>query len=75
MLSIEGVSVCFTFKSIFHNRANFRALFHDFQIDACCEMTDKELENLMLNPGIIRNRSKIFSVRKNAQAVKKIQAQ
>ena len=37
--------------------------------------TDEELENLMLNPGIIRNRSKIFSVRKNAQAVKKIQAQ
>ena len=29
----------------------------------------------MLDSGIIRNRSKIFSVRKNAQAVKKIQAQ
>ena len=39
------------------------------------EMTDEELENLMLDSGIIRNRSKIFSVRKNAQAVKKIQAQ
>ena len=38
-------------------------------------MTDEELENLMLDSGIIRNRSKIFSVRKNAQAVKKIQAQ
>lgn len=34
-------------------------------------MTDEELENLMLDSGIIRNRSKIFSVRKNAQAVKK----
>ena len=54
-----------------HKRANYRAAFHDFQIDKCSEMTDEELENLMLNPGIIRNRSKIFSVRKNAQAVKK----
>ena len=38
-------------------------------------MTDDELNALMDNTGIIRNRSKIFSVRKNAQAVKKIQAE
>ena len=35
-------------------------------------MTDEELEEQMSNPGIIRNRSKIFSVRKNAQVVKQI---
>ena len=64
-----------SWKTILHKRANYRAAFHDFQIDACSEMTDEELENLMLDSGIIRNRSKIFSVRKNAQAVKKIQAQ
>lgn len=75
MLCLEGASVGLSWKTILHKRANYRAAFHDFQIDKCSEMTDEELENLMLNPGIIRNRSKIFSVRKNAQAVKKIQAQ
>ena len=35
-------------------------------------MTDEELEEQMANPGIIRNRNKIFSVRRNAQAVQKI---
>ena len=75
MLCLEGASVGLSWKTILHKRANYRDAFHDFQIDACSEMTDEELENLMLDSGIIRNRSKIFSVRKNAQAVKKIQAQ
>lgn len=34
---------------------------------------DKELEGLMSDTGLIRNKSKIFSVRKNAQVVKKLQ--
>ncbi|MBQ3961920.1 MAG: DNA-3-methyladenine glycosylase I, partial [Erysipelotrichaceae bacterium] len=36
------------------------------------EMSDEELNGLLNNEGIIRNRSKIFSVRKNALAVQKI---
>ena len=36
-------------------------------------MSDEELEAQLSNPGIIRNRNKIYSVRKNAQIVKKIQ--
>ena len=36
-------------------------------------MTDDELISLLSNPGLIRNRSKIFSVRSNAQAVLAIQ--
>ena len=36
-------------------------------------MTDEELESLLDNPGLIRNRNKIFSVRKNARAVQQIQ--
>lgn len=31
-------------------------------------MTDSELEALVVDPGIIRHRGKIFSVRQNAQA-------
>jgi DNA-3-methyladenine glycosylase I len=56
-----------------HKREAYREAFHDFKIDACAEMTDEELEEQRSNPGIIRNRNKIYSVRKNAQVVKKIQ--
>lgn len=36
-------------------------------------MTDEELEQILLDPGIVRNRLKIYSVRKNAIAVLQIQ--
>ena len=56
-----------------HKRAAYSAAFHGFIIDECAAMTDEELEAQLSNPGIIRNRNKIYSVRKNAQIVKQIQ--
>lgn len=75
MLSLEGASVGLSWKTIMHKRDAYKAAFHNFDIDACAAMTDEELTALMENPGLIRNRSKIFSVRKNAQIVQKIQAE
>ncbi len=72
MLCLEGASVGLSWQIIMHKREAYRAAFHDFKIGACAAMTDEELERQLLNPGIIRNRGKIFSVRKNAQAVQRI---
>jgi DNA-3-methyladenine glycosylase I len=36
-------------------------------------MTDTELEKILLDPGIVRNRLKIYSVRKNARIALEIQ--
>ena len=72
MLCLEGASVGLSWKTIMHKREAYKAAFHDFDIDACAAMTDEELENLLDNTGLIRNRNKIFSVRKNAIAVQKI---
>ena len=38
-------------------------------------MTDEELEALMDNPAIIRNRAKIFATRVNAQAFLQVRAE
>lgn len=73
MLCLEGASVGLSWRTIMHKREAYRRAFHDFRIDACAGMTDAELESQLSNPGIIRNRNKIYSVRKNAQAVEKIQ--
>ena len=75
MLCLEGASTGLSWATILHKRANYRRAFHDFDIDACAAMTDNELISLLSNPGLIRNRSKIFSVRSNAQAVLAIQQQ
>ena len=75
MLCLEGASVGLSWATIMHKRENYRAAFHNFNIDTCAAMTDEELEEALLNPGIIRNRNKVFSVRKNARAVQAIQAE
>ena len=75
MLCLEGASVGLSWQTILHKREAYRAAFHDFDVDACAEMSDEEVEGLLSNPGLIRNRSKIFSVRKNAQIIKKIRTE
>ena len=72
MLCLEGASTGLSWATILHKRGAYRAAFHDFDIDACAAMTDGELEALLRDPGIIRNRSKVFSIRKNARIVKAI---
>ncbi len=73
MLCLEGASVGLSWRTILHKRENYRASFHCFDINACAFMADDELMKLLDNPGLIRNRSKIFSVRKNAQIVRQLQ--
>ena len=51
-----------------NKRQAFREAFYGYQIQAVAEMTDTELEDLLDNPAIIRNRAKIFATRANAQA-------
>lgn len=72
MLCLEGASVGLSWAIIMHKREAYRTLFHGFDIDACAAMTDGELEMVLRDPGIIRNRNKVFSVRKNANIVKAI---
>ena len=62
MLCLEGASVGLSWRTIMHKREAYRAAFHDFIIDACAAMSDEELEGQLSNPGLIRNRSKIFSI-------------
>lgn len=73
MLCLEGASVGLSWRTILHKRENYRKAFHHFDIDACAVMSDEELNALMNDTGLIRNRSKIFSVRTNARAVRNIQ--
>lgn len=67
-LSLEGAQAGLSWLTILTKRAGYRAAFHRFDVDACAAMTDEELEALVLEPGIVRNRAKIASVRTNARA-------
>lgn len=68
MICLEGAQAGLSWWTVLQKREHYRAGFHDFQPEAVAKMTDAELESLLLDPGIIRHRGKIFSVRQNAQA-------
>jgi DNA-3-methyladenine glycosylase I len=67
-LCLEGAQAGLSWRTVLHKRDHYRRAFHDFDIARVAAMKDRELEKLLLDPGLIRNRLKIFSVRDNAKA-------
>ncbi len=73
MLILEGAQAGLSWETILRKREGYRAAFHQFDVPMVAAMTDAELEACLQNPAIVRNRLKVFSVRKNALAFLKIQ--
>lgn len=73
MLILEGAQAGLSWETILKRRSGYRETFHGFDAERIACMSDDELETLCSNPYIIRNRLKIYSVRKNAQAFLQIQ--
>jgi DNA-3-methyladenine glycosylase I len=72
-LCLEGAQAGLSWHTILAKRTAYRELFHNFAIDKVARMTDDELEVILKNPAIIRNRLKVFGFRKNAQAALAVQ--
>src|SRR5690242_10996352 len=54
---------------VFGKRDAFREAFHNFNVAAVAAMTDQDVDRLLQNPSIIRNRAKIKATVGNARAV------
>jgi DNA-3-methyladenine glycosylase I len=67
-LCLEGAQAGLSWLTILNKREGYRVAFHGFDVDECAAMGDLELAGLMSEPGIVRNRAKIASVRRNARA-------
>ncbi|MDD4556746.1 MAG: DNA-3-methyladenine glycosylase I [Alphaproteobacteria bacterium] len=73
MLILEGFQAGLSWYTILKKRENFRKAFAGFDYHKIAKFSDEQLEALMSNEGIIRNRLKIFGTRKNAIAFMKVQ--
>jgi DNA-3-methyladenine glycosylase I len=65
-LCLEGAQAGLSWRTVLAKRDHYRHVFHDFDIARVAAMKDRELEKLLLDPGIIRNRLKVFATRDNA---------
>ncbi len=72
MLTLEGAQAGLSWRTVLVRRDLYREAYHGFDIPRVAAMADAELEALLAGSGLIRNRLKIYSVRKNAQAALRI---
>ena len=68
MLLLETFQAGLSWITVLKKRERFRVRFKQFDPVQVAQMTDRELQELLSDKGIIRNRQKIFAARKNAQA-------
>ena len=75
LLCLETYQAGLSWETILNKRAAFRQAFHVYDVHQVAVMTDAELEGILQNPAVVRNRRKIYATRANAQAFLKIQAE
>ena len=73
LISLEGAQAGLSWETILKKRDHYRDVFNQFNIDDVAKLSDKKLEKILLNPGIVRHRLKIFSVRNNAKCMINVQ--
>ncbi|MEW5808432.1 MAG: DNA-3-methyladenine glycosylase I [Actinomycetota bacterium] len=68
-ISLEAFQSGLSWLIILRKRENFRAAFDGFDVERVAGYTDRDVERLMSDVGIVRNRSKIEATIANARAV------
>ena len=73
MLTLEGAQAGLSWSTILHKREGYRAAFAEFDPAKVARFGPKDVERLLADPGIVRNRLKIESTVNNAARVLELQ--
>jgi DNA-3-methyladenine glycosylase I len=73
MITLEGAQAGLSWSTILVRRQSYREAFADFDAAKVAQFDQAKVEELMQNPGIIRNRAKVLSTIANAKAFLQVQ--
>lgn len=73
-ISLEAFQAGLSWITILRRRPTFRAAFGGFDIDAVANYGNDDVERLLADPGIIRNRAKIVATIQNARVTRDLVA-
>ncbi len=68
-VTLEGAQAGLSWETILAKRARYREVFAGFDIERVAALGERDVERLMLDAGIVRNRAKIRSTIGNARAL------
>lgn len=71
-VALEGFQAGLSWITILKRREGFRRAFKDFDFEKVARFSESQIEKLMFDEGIIRNRSKIVSAVNNAKLVREM---
>lgn len=66
-LCLEGFQSGLSWRTILAKRENFRRAFHNFDIGRIARFTERDVDRLLSDEGIVRHRGKIEAVINNAK--------
>lgn len=66
-LVLESAQAGLSWSTVLAKRENYKKHFQEFDANRVAALTDEQLEAILKDPGIIRNRAKVFAARNNAQ--------
>lgn len=69
MLVLEGAQAGLSWLTILRKRENYRLAFEGFKPEIVAQYTETDVQRLLGDPGIVRNRLKIESAIRNARGV------
>ena len=72
-LILEGAQAGLSWDTILRKRENYRKAFDGFDVEKVARYTEKKVERLLLDAGIIRNRLKVTSAVTNAKSFLNVQ--
>ena len=74
-LSLESAQAGLSWYTVLKKRENYRRVFENFEPEKIAGFDQAKIEELLLNPGIIRNRLKIEAAINNAHRFLEVQAE
>lgn len=74
-LILEGAQAGLSWSTVLKKREGYRKAFADFNPEKVARFTEKKIEKLLLDPGIIRNRLKVYAAVNNAKRFLEVQKQ
>jgi DNA-3-methyladenine glycosylase I len=71
-LILEGAQAGLSWLTVLKKRDNYRKAFDNFDVECIADYTQHDIDRLLADEGIIRNRLKVESTIRNAQGALKI---
>ena len=75
MLILEGAQAGLSWRTILNKRTAYLAAFDDFDPQKVAKYSEEKIQELLANPGIVRNKLKVCSAVQNAKAFLEVQTE